>query len=30
LKDGTLSAAAALNFFRGIVTFSRGSRPEFA
>jgi hypothetical protein len=30
LKDGKLSATAALNFFRSIVTFSRGSRPEFA
>jgi len=30
LKDGKLSATAALNFFRSIVTFSRGWRPEFA
>jgi hypothetical protein len=28
--SGKLSATAALNFFRSIVTFSRGSRPEFA
>jgi hypothetical protein len=32
LKDGKLSAgdAGGLNFFRSIVTFSRGWRPEFA
>jgi hypothetical protein len=28
--SGKLSATAVLNFFRSIVTFSRGSRPEFA